>query len=161
MGKELAWLAVVNSVSDLCARPAVESRQHLDSELFLMIQFPTDANCLREAAGAQLSGALVLPTRSVDISMLSMSSSPGTVLNLDWPFNKTVVLQHRFHLEERGHAPRTLLLSKELCQVAFPLSGATMPSLGFSLILAKSVMISSGCPKISVKRAASGMLQSQ
>ena len=31
------------------------------------------------------SGALVLPTRGADTSTLSMSSSPGTVLNLDWP----------------------------------------------------------------------------
>jgi hypothetical protein len=53
-------------------------------------------------------------------------------------------------------AAQTLLLSKELCQVAFPLSGGTMPSLGFSLMRAKWVMISSGCPKMLVKRVASG-----
>jgi hypothetical protein len=36
----------------------------------------------------QSSGALVLPARGADTSMLSMSSSPGTVLNLDWPSTK-------------------------------------------------------------------------
>ena len=36
----------------------------------------------------QASGAFVVPTRAADTSMLSMSSSPGTVLNLDWPSTK-------------------------------------------------------------------------
>jgi hypothetical protein len=52
----------------------------------------------------QASGALVLPTRAADTSMLSMSSSPGTVLNLDWP----VVLRYRFHLEDES-APITVI----------------------------------------------------
>jgi hypothetical protein len=74
MGKELAWLAVVNSVSDLRARPAVESREHLDSELFLMIQFPTDANCLLEAAGAQL----VAREKLVSIPILAITRKTST-----------------------------------------------------------------------------------
>ena len=39
----------------------------------------------------QSSGASVLPTRGADISMLSMSSSPGTVLSLVWPSIKQLL----------------------------------------------------------------------
>ena len=48
----------------------------------------------------------------------------------------------------------TLLLSKELCQVAFPPKGTVTPGLGFALMLAKWVMIWKFCPRISVNRVA-------
>jgi hypothetical protein len=37
---------------------------------------------------SKAAGASVLPTRGAYISMLSMSSWPGTVLNHDWPSTK-------------------------------------------------------------------------
>src|SRR5262249_175729 len=51
---------------------------------------------------------------------------------------------------------QTRLLSSELCHVAFPLSGGTMPCLGFSLMLWKWVMIWNCAPKRSENRVASG-----
>jgi hypothetical protein len=47
----------------------------------------------------------------------------------------------------------TRLLSRELCHVALPLRGGTMPGFGFSLMLWKWVIIS---PNISENRVASG-----
>jgi hypothetical protein len=41
-----------------------------------------------EHSKAAVLRSLVLPTRGADTSMLSMSSSPGTVRNLDWPSRK-------------------------------------------------------------------------
>src|SRR5689334_18379171 len=51
---------------------------------------------------------------------------------------------------------QTRLLSSELCQVAFPLSGGTMPGFGPALMLWKCVMIWNCAPSRSVKRVASG-----
>src|SRR5713101_2639076 len=64
-------------------------------------------------------------------------------------------------MSELGSIPffftaHTLLLSKELCHVAFPLRGTVTPALGFSLMLWKCVMICTRCPKKSAKRVASG-----
>src|SRR5882724_10438658 len=52
---------------------------------------------------------------------------------------------------------QTMLLSSELCHVALPKgSGLGALSLGFVSGLRKCVMISKSCPKIFVKRVASG-----
>ena len=52
----------------------------------------------------------------------------------------------------------TLLVSKELCHVALPLrdTGSVAFALGYASMLAKWVMICTGCPNTSVKRVASG-----
>jgi hypothetical protein len=50
----------------------------------------------------------------------------------------------------------TRLLSRELCHVAFPLRGGTMPGFGLSLMLWKCVMIWNCTPKRSANRVASG-----
>ena len=61
-----------------------------------------------EHSKAAVLRSLGLPTRGADTSMQSMSSSPGTVLNLDWPSTRQSFCGIRFHLEERGLAPGTI-----------------------------------------------------